>query len=60
MYSIFFDYGSEGYKLEDQKFDSIAEALDWAIKQNRCAPFIIAEIIDWTKSVEITKVLKRK
>lgn len=55
MYSIFFDYGSEGYKLQDEKFDSIAEALDWAIKANRCAPFIIAEIIDWKSSVEIKR-----
>lgn len=58
MYSIFFDYGSEGYKLQDEKFDSIAEALDWAIKQNRCAPFIIAEIIDWKSSVEIKRKTK--
>jgi hypothetical protein len=43
-----FDYGSyEGYKLQDEEFDSVDEAIKHAVALNYSATFIIVSI-HWT------------
>ena len=46
-YKILFDYGSDGYKFQDEEYNSVSEAVKQAIKLNYCSPFLIVQIIDW-------------
>lgn len=44
-YRIMFDYGShEGYKLQDERFETVDEAIKHAVAMNYSAPFIIVTI----------------
>jgi hypothetical protein len=47
-YRILYDYGSyEGMKLQDKKFDTVDEAVKYAVSQNYSTSFIIIQIA-WT------------
>ena len=46
-YQILFDYGLEGFKFEDEKFKTVAEAVEHAIKLNYAVRFLIVQVIDW-------------
>lgn len=46
-YKILRDYGSEGFKFDDEEFNTVKEAVKVAINQNYYAPFIIVKLINW-------------
>lgn len=46
-YKILFDYRTDGYKFEDEEFDTIAEAVKHAIDLNYCIPFLIVQVVEW-------------
>jgi hypothetical protein len=47
-YKILFDYGAhEGFKFQDEEFDTVAEAVKHAIDLNYCTPFLIVQVINW-------------
>ncbi len=51
-YKILFDYHTEGYKFQDEEFDSVAEAVKNAIELNYSAPFLIVQIIEWEAKIK--------
>ena len=63
-YKILWDYHSEGFKFhsdnvgKDFEFDSVADAVEEAVKVNYCTPFLIVQVIDW-KAVEIPKEARK-
>ncbi len=46
-YRILFDYGCEGFKFEDNEFDTVAQAVKHALELNYCITFLIVNIINW-------------
>ena len=47
-YRILFNYGAyEGFKFQDEEFDTVAEAVKHALELNYATPFLIVQIIDW-------------
>lgn len=52
-YRILFDWGTEGFKFQDDYFDTVAEAVRHAISLNYSTPFLIVQITDW-EAVEKT------
>jgi len=50
-YKILFDYRTDGFKFEDDEFDTVADAVEHAIKLNNCTPFLIVTIVNW-KAIE--------
>ena len=47
-YQILHDYGTEGFKFyEEQDFDTVAEAVKFALELGYCTPFVIVQIIEW-------------
>ena len=46
-YQILRNYYSAGYSFEDEKFETIDEAVKYALSQRYGAPFLIVEVIDW-------------
>lgn len=46
-YKILFDYRSEGYKFQDEEFETVTQAVKHAIDLNYSTPFLIVQVIDW-------------
>ncbi len=46
-YKILFDYRTEGFKFQDEEFESVSKAVKHAIDLNYCSPFLIVQIVDW-------------
>ena len=46
-YRILFDYHSEGMKLEDDEFDTVAESVKHAMDLNYATPFLIVHVVKW-------------
>lgn len=46
-YRILFNWGSEGFKFQDEEFETVSEAVKHAILLNYAAPFSIVQIIEW-------------
>lgn len=52
-YKIMFNYGVEGYKFHEKdegeiaEFDSVGEAIDFAMELGYSSPFIIVQVVDW-------------
>ena len=46
-YKILFDYHSEGFKFQDEEFDTVAEAVKQALELNYMTPFLIVHVVDW-------------
>lgn len=51
-YKILFNWHTEGFKFEDEEFDSVNEAVMHAAKLNYHTPFLIVQVIDW-EAVEV-------
>ncbi len=47
MYKILFDWRSEGFKFEDNEFQTVSAAVEHAVKLNYSVPFLIVQIIQW-------------
>ncbi len=47
-YRVLFDYYSEGMKLQDEEFDTVDDAVKWAVGNSNGSPFFIIRIIDWS------------
>lgn len=47
IYSILFDYGSEGLTLHDEEYPTVDGAVKAALSLNRGVQFKIIQIIDW-------------
>lgn len=44
-YKIMFDYGAyEGYKMQDDEFDTVDAAVKHAVALNYSAPFIVVSV----------------
>lgn len=54
-YQILFDYGLEGWKFEEQEFDTVDEAVKHAIRTCMSAPFEIVIIVNWEAIKRETK-----
>lgn len=46
-YKILLDYRTEGFKFQDEEYDTVADAVKNAIELNYCTPFLIVQIIEW-------------
>lgn len=46
-YKILFDYGSEGFKFQDDEFDTVGAAVKHAFNLNYCTRFLIVQVVDW-------------
>ena len=47
MYKILFDYHSEGFKFQDEEFETVAGAVKHALDLNYSTPFLIVKVINW-------------
>ena len=55
-YKILFDYGAhEGFKFQDEEFETIDEAIKHAVALNYSIPFIIVSI-HWKPEITRTKI----
>ena len=52
-YKVLFDYHSEGFKFEDNIFDSVAAAVKYAMDCNYATPFLIVQVIEWEAKEKI-------
>ncbi len=50
-YKILFDYRSEGFKFQDDEFDTVDAAVKHALDLNYYTPFLIVSIINWKASL---------
>ena len=55
-YKVLWDYGTEGYSFADEGFDTIVEAVDYAVRLNYSAPFLIVQVIDWFATEKIEEL----
>jgi len=46
-YKILHDYYSEGFKFQDEEFDTIAAAVKYAVDLKYSTPFLIVHVVDW-------------
>lgn len=46
-YKIIYDYGSEGWSLEKEDWETVEQAVKKAISNNKGVPFLIVKIVDW-------------
>ncbi len=46
-YRILFDYGTEGFKFQDEEFATVARAVAHAVGLGYGQPFMIVEIVSW-------------
>jgi len=51
-YKILVDYHSDGYQFNDKEFESLEEAVKYAVSTILYNPFLIVQVIDW-KAVEV-------
>ena len=51
-YKILFDYRSDGFKFQDEEFDTVAGAVKHAIELSYSSPFLIVQVVDW-EAIEI-------
>ncbi len=53
-YRILFDYGAyEGMKFyDDKEFDTVAEAVNFAIELRYSTPFLIVSVIAWEAKIK--------
>ena len=55
-YKVLWDYGTEGYSFADEGFDTIVEAVDYAVRLNYSVPFLIVQVIDWFATEKIEEL----
>lgn len=56
-YKILFDYGAyEGFKFQDEEFNTVAEAVKHAVGLNYCSPFLIVQVIDWEAKLKVSSL----
>lgn len=55
MYRIFIDYRTEGWALQDDKFEDLTMAVKKAQEMCYGNPFLIVKIVDWEVSEVIEK-----
>lgn len=46
-YKILIDYDIEGFKFQDEEFETVDAAVKSAILLNSSFPFLIVQVIDW-------------
>lgn len=46
-YKILFDYGSEGFKFQDEEFDTVGKAVKHAFDLNFSTRFLIVSVVEW-------------
>ncbi len=53
-YKILFDYGTyEGFKFQDEEFDTVDAAVKHALALRYSTPFLIVVIVQWTANYEL-------
>ena len=54
-YKILFDYGREGFKFQDEEFDTVGKAVKHAFALNYSTPFLIVSVVEWEAVDLLTK-----
>ena len=46
-YRILFNCGTEGYIFQEEEFETITQAVKYAVELCYPTPFLIVQIVDW-------------
>ena len=58
-YKILFDYGCEGFKFQDEEFESVGKAVKHAFDLSYSTSFLIVSVVDW-EAIEVNNLSTKK